>query len=180
MISLRSDITQKVLGYFMLHYRAELYINEMARRLSVDDGNLTRKLKELEKEGILKSELKGQEKYYSLNRSFPLVQEYKKIILKTVGLEQQLKELLKPIKGLKNAYIFGSYATDKMDASSDIDLMVVGNHSTIEVQKKIAEIQKSVNREINVINLSREEYAKKQKSDPFIKSILRKKKIQIL
>ncbi len=180
MISLRSDITQKVLGYFMLHDRAELYINEMARRLSVDDGNLTRKLKELEKEGILKSELKGQEKYYSLNRSFPLVQEYKKIILKTVGLEQQLKELLKPIKGLKNAYIFGSYATDKMDASSDIDLMVVGNHSTIEVQKKIAEIQKSVNREINVINLSREEYAKKQKSDPFIKSILRKKKIQIL
>ena len=31
-----------------LHEEAELYVNEMARKFSLDDGNLSRKLKELE------------------------------------------------------------------------------------------------------------------------------------
>lgn len=179
MVSLRSRITQAVLGYFMLHEDSELYVHEMARRLSLDQGNLDRKLKELEKEDILKSDLRGKERYYSLNASFPLLQEYKKIILKTVGFEQSLKQLLKTVKGLEHAYLFGSYARNKMDRSSDIDLLVVGDHSAIELQRKIAEIQKSVKREINVISMSAGEYRKKQRSDPFLKSILQKKKVQL-
>ena len=180
MISLRSKITQAVLGYFMLHEDSELYVHEIARRLSLDQGNLDRKLKELEKEGILKSDLRGKERYYSLDAYFPLFREYKKIILKTVGFEQSLKQLLKPVKGLEHAYLFGSYAGNKMDRSSDIDLLVVGDHSAIELQRKIAEIQKSVKREINVISMSPGEYRKKQKDDRFLKSVLRKKKVQLL
>ena len=180
MISLRSKITRAVLGYFMLHETSELYVHEMARRLSLDQGNLDRKLKELEKESVLKSNLRGKERYYSLNASFPLLQEYKKIILKTVGFEQTLKQLLKSVKGLEHAYLFGSYARDKMDLSSDIDLLVVGNHSSIELQRKIAEIQKSIKREINVISMNPGEYLKKRKNDPFLKSVLQKKKVQLL
>ena len=85
MLSLRSKIAQAVLGYFMLHEGTELYVHEMARRLSLNQGNLDRKLKQLEKEGILKSELRGKERYYSLNTSFPLLKEYKRIVLKTIG-----------------------------------------------------------------------------------------------
>ena len=180
MIGLRSKVTQRVLGYFMLHEGAELYVNEMARRLSLDQGNLDRKLKELEKEGILKSELRGKERYYSLNPSFPLLKEYKKIILKTVGLEHLLKEALQTVRGLRRAYLFGSYAKDRMDLASDIDLLAIGNHNTLDLQKKISEIQKSLGREINVVQMSRAEYEKKQKSDPFLKSIQQGEKIQIL
>lgn len=180
MISLRSKLTQAVLGYFMLHEEVEVYVNEMARLLSQDQGNLDRKLKELEKEGLLKSELRGKQRYYSLNASFPLLAEYKKIVLKTVGFEQNLRQLLQGIKGLKHAYLFGPYAQNKMDASSDIDLLVIGNHSSIDLHKRIAEIQKSTKREINVINLTSNDYEKKAKADPFLKSILIKKKIQLL
>ena len=180
MISLKSKITQAALGYYMFHEQAELYVNEMARLLSLNQGNLDRKLKELEKEGLLKSEIRGRERYYSLNPTFPLLQEYKKIILKTVGFEQNLKHLLQDVKGLTHAYLFGSYAQNKMDLSSDIDLLVIGNHSSIDLQKKIAEIQKSMSREINIVNMSPREYEEKQKKDPFLKSILRKKKIQLI
>ena len=180
MLSLKSKITQAVLGYFMLHEGQELYVNEMARRLALDQGNLDRKLKQLEKEGILKSELKGKERYYSLNSSFSLLKEYKKIVLKTIGLEHILKEALQKVQGLKQAYLFGSYAKDQMDAASDIDLLAVGNHDTLELQKEISGIQKSVGREINVMSLGPTEYEKKRKSDPFIKSVLQGKKIQIV
>lgn len=180
MISLRSDITQKVLGYFMLHETAQLYINEMARRLSIDDGNLTRKLKELEQEGIFKSELNGRERYYSLNRSFPLLKEYKRIILKTVCFEHALKENLKEVKGLRRAIIFGSYAEDKMDASSDIDLLAIGNHDTIDLQRKVSALKKTLEREINIVSMSESEYQRKKKTHPLLKSIEQKKKVVIL
>ena len=180
MIGLRSKITQAVLGYFMLHEGTSLYVNEMARRLSLDDGNLARKLRELEEEGILRSEQKGKERYYSLNPSFPLLKEYKKIILKTVGFENILKKTLHTVKGLENAYLFGSYAENKMDLSSDIDLIAIGSHSTLELQKRIAEVQKNTDREINAISMSPAEYEKKKRIDPFIKSLRRKRNIQIL
>lgn len=180
MLNLRSKITQAVLGYFMLHEGSELYVHEMARLLSVDQKNLDRKLKELEEEGIFKSEFRGKERYYSLNTSFSLLKEYKKIILKTIGLEHVLKEALQKVKGLKQAYLFGSYAKDQMDAASDIDLLAVGNHNTLELQKEISEVQKSVGREINVISFGPAEYKKRRKSDPFVKSVLQGKKIQIV
>lgn len=169
MFSLRSKITQKVLGHFMLHEGAELYVNEMARRLELDPGNLIRKLKELEKKGILKSRTRGKERYYSLNTAYPLLKEYKKIVLKTVGLEHLLKKVLRRVEGIQTALLFGSYARDRMDASSDIDLLLVGTHNTIEAQRQIAPIQRSVDREINVISMGPDQYG--QGRHPLLKSI---------
>ena len=180
MIGLKSKITRAVLGYFVLHKGAELYGTEMSRRLSLDQGNLDRKLKELEKEGILRSEQRGRERYYFLNPAFPLLNEYKKIILKTVGLNPALKEALQGVRGLKRAYVFGSYAKDKMDTASDIDLLAIGDHDTLELQRKIAKIQKTVGREINVLSFGSVEYEKRRKKDPFLKSVHQGKKIQIL
>ena len=66
----------------MLREGTGLYVYEMTRCLSFNQGSLDRKLKGLEKEGILKSELRGKERYYSLNPSFPLLKEYKKLSLR--------------------------------------------------------------------------------------------------
>ena len=180
MISLRSKLTQSVLNYFLLHEEAEAYVNELARRFELDDGNLARKLKELEREGILQSKIRGRERYYSLNPKFPLLAEYKRIILKTVGFEASLKKVLEDVPGLERASLFGSYAQDKMDVSSDIDLLAVGSHDSIELRKKIAVLCKSIDREINVVNMSRSEYERKKGKDPLLMSIARKKKIVLL
>jgi predicted nucleotidyltransferase len=180
MFNLRSKITRAVLGYFMLHEKAELYVSEMARRLLLDQGNLTRKLSELEREGILESRMRGKERYYALNASFPLLQEYRQIILKTTGFEPALKKALEAVEGLKEAYLFGSYARNQMDVSSDIDLLAIGDHNAIELQKKIAKLQKSTDREINVISMNIDEFQKRRKTDSFIRSVIEGKKIQIL
>ena len=166
MISLRSKIAQKVLNYFLLAPGAESYISDLARILHLESGNLTRKLLELEKEGILKSRWQGSQRYYSLNTAFPLLKEYKTIVLKTIGFEQILKTALEKISGIKKALIFGSYAQDQMDSYSDIDLLVVGDHNTVGLQKSIAQIQKMVQREINVISMSPQEYNNKKKAIP--------------
>ncbi|MBI4115392.1 MAG: nucleotidyltransferase domain-containing protein [Candidatus Omnitrophica bacterium] len=180
MLSLRSKITRAVLSYFLLHDHAEMYVLEMARRLHLDDSNLAKKLRELEKEGILKSEEKGKERYYSLNKSFPLLKEYRQIVLKTVGLEGALKELLREVKGIEEAYLFGSYAKNRMDSSSDIDLMVIGDHDTVGLRKKLSGIQKTTDREINLVSMSPAEYDKRKKQDSFVRSLQKSKKVKLV
>jgi predicted nucleotidyltransferase len=180
MLNLRSDVSQKVLSFFCLQQGAESYVNELARILDLESGNLARKLLELEKEGILKSRWQGKQRYYSLNTKFPLINEYKTIILKTIGFEKILKTALEEVAGVKNAIIFGSYAQDRMDAHSDIDLFVVGDHSTIELQKIVARVQRRVQREINMISMSVQEYKDKKKNDPLVVSIESRKRIRLI
>ncbi|MBI3332910.1 MAG: nucleotidyltransferase domain-containing protein [Candidatus Omnitrophica bacterium] len=179
MLNLRSKIAQKVLSHLALHERSEMYVNEMCRRFVVDRGNLVRKLKEMEGEGILLSQWKGSQRYYRLNPSFPLIREYKKIILKTVGVEHSLGEALRRIPGVREAVLFGSYAQDRMEVSSDLDLLVVGTHDTVDLQRAIAGIQKEIDREINVISMSPEEYKRKRATEPLLRSIARNKRVPL-
>ncbi|HVN82466.1 MAG TPA: nucleotidyltransferase domain-containing protein [Terriglobia bacterium] len=152
----------------------------MCRRFGVDRGNLVKKLKEFEKEGILTSEWRGNQRYYSLNHSFPLIREYQRIFSKTVGLEESLKKVIGEVTGIKRAVLFGSYAEDRMDLSSDIDLLVVGDHDTLELQKKISQFQKTIDREINVVSMGTKEYERKQKADALLRSIRHKKSIPLV
>jgi predicted nucleotidyltransferase len=158
-----------------------LYVNELSRKLDLDKRNLVKKLKELEMYGILKSQNRGNLRFYSINKNYPLYKEYEKIIQKTIGLEDRLKKVMQEVTGVKEAYIYGSYAENKMDTHSDIDLLIIGNHELLFLQKKINMLQKEVDREINSVNMSEREFKKRLKSrDPFILEILGKKSIKII
>lgn len=181
MISLRSDITRKLLNYFFINPQETLYVNELSRKLQLDKRNLVKKIRELEKEGILKSQSRGNLKLYSINQDYPLYDEYRRIVMKTLGLEESLKRILKKTKGIKGAYIYGSYAKNKMDVHSDIDLLIIGNQDIVRLQRKLNKLQKEINREINVINMDEHEFKKRIKDkDPFVSEVLKQKNIRII
>ena len=87
MLSLRSKVTRKVLTYFFSNPHESLYVNEMAFLLGVDKRNLVKKLRELESIGLMRSKARGNLRLYSVNPSYPLYREYKRIFQKTVGVE---------------------------------------------------------------------------------------------
>ena len=181
MISLRSKVTIKLLDYYFLNLHAQHYINELARILELDPKNTETKLKEFEKEGLFKSEFRGKQRYFFLVKDNPVLEHYRQIFLRTHGIEKRLKDMISNIKGIKEAYIFGSYATNKMDSSSDIDILAIGSHSVLELQRVIAKLQKDTGREFNVTNLSLKEFeAKKKNKDPFINSVFKTKTIRLV
>ena len=181
MLSLRSEITKKLLNYFFLNPADSLYVNELARTLNLDKRNLVKKLKQLEEEKILKSENRGNLRLYAIDKKYPLYKEYRKIILQTVGFEGVLRKILESVEGIKEAYVYGSYAKDKMDSYSDIDLLVVGRHSIIALQRKISQLQREINREINVVNMGDGEFSKRIKGkDPFLSGILKEKHVKVI
>ena len=68
-----------------------------------------------------------------------------------------------------------------MDSSSDIDILAIGSHSVLELQRVIAKLQKDVGREINVTNLSLKEFsAKRRTNSSFINGIFKTKIIKLI
>ena len=85
------------------------------------------------------------------------------------------------VKGIKEAYIYGSYAKNKMDVHSDIDLLVIGNHGIVPLQKRVNKIQKEINREINITNMDEQEFKNRIKGrDFFITDVLKQKNIRVI
>lgn len=181
MISLRSQVTRKILSLFFLNPEETLYVNELSRRLGLDKRNLVKKLRELEREGILRSERRGNLRLFGANPKFPLYQEYRKIIMKTIGVEEQLKDMMRGTPGVKEAYIYGSYAQDAMSVHSDLDLLVVGDHEIKALQQKIVLLQREIGREINSVNMNEDEFRKRvDMKDPFLSGIFQRKTIRLV
>lgn len=181
MIPLRSEITRKLLDYFFINPHENLYVNELTRKLNLDKRNLVKKIRQLENEGILKSQSRGNLKLYSINTDYSLYKEIRKIFLKTIGLEDKLRKIVERIKGVKEAYIYGSYARNKMESHSDIDMLVVGSHDMSRLQRELSRLQKETDREINTVNMDEREYRKRIKNkDPFIQDVLKKSHIRII
>lgn len=181
MFNLNSKIATKTLRYFFINPSKKNYINELARILESDPGNLSRKLQELENEGILISEFSGKQRYYFINKKYPLLKEVKKAFELKYGLGDLIANSLKKIKGIKEAYIFGSYAKGDFEAESDIDVLIIGDHSVMEATKALLPVQERIRREINVVDLTEKEFAKRKKNkDEFMANIFNGKAIKIL
>ncbi|UMX47999.1 MAG: nucleotidyltransferase domain-containing protein [Candidatus Nealsonbacteria bacterium DGGOD1a] len=180
MISFKSQIAVKVLGYFFLNPESRRYINELADLLAVDPGNLSRKLIELEKEKIMASDRRGNQRYYFLNKDYPLLREVKKMFDVDFGLPRIIEKKLGKLKGLDHAYIYGSWAKNAMDKESDIDLLLVGSHSSLEAKRRLLPLQKEIGREISVVDMGQKEFKQAMvEGDPFIKNIFSDKIIEL-
>ncbi len=82
----KSAVTRKLLGHFFAHPQDRLYVNEIAKILSLDKRNLVKKLREFETAGLLKKEARGNMRLYSVNADFPLYNEYRRIVLASASM----------------------------------------------------------------------------------------------
>jgi len=171
----KSRLRNKILLHFFTNTDDEMYLREMALRLKEDPGNLSKELSRLEKEGIFISQFRGKQKYFFLNKTYPLFNELKSIIFKTIGIQGSLQNIINKTSGIVTAFIYGSFATGKENASSDIDLCLIVRDSVFNENNFISKIdglEKTISREINYIYYSEEEWEKQiNENDSFIINI---------
>ncbi len=79
-INFRSKLHQKLLQHYFSHPDGEYYVRELSRILSFDAALISRELKEFARRGIFISSNRGREKYFRLNKNYPLLNEIKSII----------------------------------------------------------------------------------------------------
>jgi predicted nucleotidyltransferase len=171
----KSRLRNKILLHFFTNTDDEMYLREMALILKEDPGNLSKELSKLEKEGIFKSQFRGKQKYFFLNKTYPLFNELKSIIFKTIGIKGSLRNIINETSGVISAFIYGSFANGKENASSDIDLCLIVKDSVFNENNfisKINDFAKNISREINYIYYSENEWEKQVNgNDSFIINI---------
>jgi predicted nucleotidyltransferase len=173
-----SKVRIKLLTLFIANPGARLYLREIQRRLAEAITPLRRELLKLESIGFLRKEKIGNMTYFFVNQRFPIFEELKGIIFKTVGMGDFLKKNLRGLKNIKAAFVFGSAAKGEERLDSDIDLMIIGKVDMREVGKIIRISEEKLGREINYTIFGEEEWERKKKErNSFVLEVIRGKKI---
>lgn len=181
MLNLASKLRRDLLGYYFTNPSASHYLRELAGILNADPANLSRELMRLERIGLFASERRGNQKHFRLNKQYPLYDEVRRIVAKTIGVKNQLRTALSRIGGIEEAYLYGSFAKDQADQARDIDVMIVGEPKTGELEESLRALERRLRREINYTLLCREELESRlKKRDPFITDVWENERIDLL
>lgn len=168
-----------ILKLFFFNPENSFYQRQISKLTGHSIRAVQREVNKFENLGIIKKSIQGNRIYYKVNKNCPIFKDLKNILLKSVGIAQVLKENLKN-NNIQIAFIYGSYAKDKENLISDIDLMVIGKISSRELSHLLSRPRRELMREINYVVFSPEEFRERVKQkDHFLNSVLKDKKIFI-
>lgn len=177
-----TEYRRRVLGLLLLHPDERYYLREIARLTGTAPGTLTRELGKLVEAGVLAVEKVGNQAHYSANRACPIFSELAAILRKTSGLAEVLSEGLMPLAAkIEAAFVYGSMASDRAGAGSDIDLMVIGEASFAELVQALHPLQDVLGREINPKVYSRAAWTRLvAEQSAFVRDVLAKPKLFVM
>jgi predicted nucleotidyltransferase len=171
----------KLLTLFLLNPEQEYYVREIVRMIEENYNAVRRELANLEAFGLITGQKKGNQQYYTVNRSFFLYDDLQKIVLKTEGIAKTIRGDLGGQSNIECMFIYGSFARGTAGAKSDIDLFIVGDVDENVLIPLIHTSEQAINREINYTLMNGDELNRRKKSgDPFVKNVMLEPKIQII
>lgn len=181
MFDLRSKARQRLLAFYFTNPKARHHLRDLAERLEIDPSNLSKELVRLEAEGLFRSDVSGRQKYFQLNREYPLFDEVRGIVTKTVGAVPLIAQALEKIEGLGEAYLYGSFARNRQDMASDIDVLVIGAPRVEIMAEAVRKLERRLGREINYTILTPKEFkARRARKDAFLENVWQNKRVALL
>lgn len=145
-----TEYRRRVLGLLILHPENQYHVREIARLTNTVAGSLHRELSKLARAEILIRKGSGNQVYYQANRQCPIFEELASILRKTTGIVDVLADSLEAIADkISVALVFGSIASGKETSGSDIDVLVIGDISFVDVVTALHSAQERLGREIN-------------------------------
>jgi DNA-binding transcriptional ArsR family regulator len=158
----------------------ELHLREIERQVALSLGTIRQDLQKLVKLDLVKSRRDGNRLYYQANTDHPLYSDIRNLVLKTGGLVEIFRSALDQ-EGIDVAFIFGSLASSKERAASDVDLMVIGAIGLRTLSGWLAGVDEQIGREINPHTLNPGEFRRrKQEGDHFLANVLDSPKLFII
>jgi len=173
---------QKVLGLLYGQPEKSFYTKEIIRLSGMGVATIKRELDRMLKAGLLSMRKIGNQHHYQANSGCPIYSELLGIVKKTFGTMDVVNLALSPLAHhIDWAFIFGSVASGKENAESDIDLMVIGNVSFSDVVSALYTAQEKLGREINPKIYQQKEWIQMlNNKDAFIKEVLAKPTMDVI
>lgn len=152
-----SKTRMKMLLKFFLNSKSEAYLRSLAEEFGESTNSIRLELNHFEKAGLLKSKMRGNKKIYKANSLHPLFPDIHSIILKHVGIDHIIEEVVEKLGDVHKVFLTGDFA--KGINSRVMDLIFVGK----EINKDylltlIGKVEKIINRKIRFMVFEPEEF----------------------
>jgi predicted nucleotidyltransferase len=180
--ALFTETQQKVLGLLYGQPDRSFYTKEILRLTGMGVATIKRELDRMLAAGILRMTRIGNQHHYQADPRCPIYGELLGIVKKTFGVTEVIRRALEPLAGkIDRAFVFGSVASGKETATSDIDLLIIGEAGFTEVVSALYPVQETLGREVNPKIYRKEEWTRmKTAKDAFVTEVMAKPRMNVI
>jgi predicted nucleotidyltransferase/antitoxin (DNA-binding transcriptional repressor) of toxin-antitoxin stability system len=172
---------RSVLGVFVREPQRAIHQREIARRAGVGLRSAQLALERLESLGLIVSQRDGNRRNYQASRSSRF-DELRGLLAREFGVAEAIARALESVSDrIVWAFIFGSAAQGRDALDSDVDLLVSGDVSRDELVAPIAEAQRELGREIDLVLYRPQELRdKRRQGDHFLAAVLAGPRVDVI
>ncbi len=116
----------KLLTKFFINAGTTAYLRHLESEFGESTNAIRVELNRLEKAGLLESERSGNKKIFRANTQHPYFGEINRILLKFVGIEAVIDQVVRKVGVLVRAYVTGDFAMGRPGNILDIALIGSG------------------------------------------------------
>ena len=145
----------KLLLKFFLNSNATAYLRSLESEFGESSNGIRVELNRLENAGLLLSDNEGNKKIFRANTGHPLFREIHNIILKHLGIDQVIENVIHRLGDVQRVYLVGDFSKG-MD-SQVIDLIIIGDVDKIYLISLVEKAEKIVGRKIRYLHYTPEE-----------------------
>ncbi|WP_290056938.1 ArsR family transcriptional regulator [Amycolatopsis solani] len=171
---LRSRMQGELLALVLLHPEREYTITELAEACGVTPTAVLREVERLVGGGILADRRVGRSRLVKARTDTPLYRPLSEVIAVTFGPLPLLAEALAGLAGVREAYIYGSWAAryrgEAGPPPGDVDVLVVGSPDPDALFDLVEGVSRRLGREVNVHRIAAASWAA-DSADPFLTSV---------
>jgi len=174
---------QAILATVLLQPRKSWYLSDLAAHLGRrNPSSLQRELESLVAGEILVRRHEGNRVYFQANRDCPVYAELVGLLAKTAGLTEVVRTSLTPLAArMRLAFVHGSVARSEEHATSDVDLVVVGEVGLSQLSPALRSAETQLDRTINASVYTPAEFAAKVAGrSHFLTNVLQREKIFLI
>lgn len=171
-----------VLTLVLPHPGRWFYQREIQRLTGIAYTPVRAALIDLADFGLFKRENRGGRQYYTADKEFFLYEEYKRIVLKTTGLGDHLRWVVrKHPEQIVVAFVYGDYAEGTETTDTPVRLCCVGTIPRKKFDRAVATAGRLTRKRHECLLLTPEEFrARHHAGDPEVAALVRGKKIFVV
>ncbi len=141
---------------FFLNSKTTSYLRGLEGDFGDSSNSIRLELNALEKAGMLSSFLQGNKKMFRANVKHPLFNEIHSILLKQIGIDSIIENVIERLGDVDAVYLVGEFARG-LD-STIIDLIFVGEIDKNYLLELVGKVEKIIKRKIRYLIYSDMEY----------------------
>lgn len=168
-----SKVRIKVLEQFFLNPKERYHVRGLVRILDEEINAIRRELLNLEKAGILKSQRETNKIVFTVNKTSPMVEDLRELIIKSSDLGSEISKIANGSGKVEAVILSHCFLENEYGDENDVDMLFVGDFDLKKLSTSMKEFEVKHSREPRFSALTAQDFDfGKKKRTPVILNLI--------